>query len=660
VPSMPSGPVESGDEESAHYPVRAGDVLDGKWRLEKKLGEGGMGSVFLAHDLQLDRKVAVKLLNVALANDAELVTRFEREARMTAGLEHPNIVPVYAVGRFHNRPFMVMKALEGVTLHSLVRSRGPLSPSDLLLMARQIASGLDFIHAKGFIHRDIKAANIFIGSDGLATILDFGILRPSRGAEALTRTGLVMGTPHYMSPEQAKGIREIDHRSDLYAFAVLLFECAAGGLPFESDNDLSVIQMQAHSAPPDLCDRAPWVPRTVGDVIAKALSKDPPDRYASAGDLYGAVELAYAEQSPLPLLPPLEVPGLMTSGARPAVLSGPRPNPSLPKRPPVGVMPTAPVPSIPGAASGASRPRPSGPAPALFTAPASGPMALPGIGMPLGSGPVPSSRSSNGTLKAVNGATEGLLKNASIGGGPVVPGTSAIGGAAVAVTPEPGEVSEEAPPSLLLEAESGQTQSFNTSPVPAARRRLGLYVLAVVLGLGGGAGIFFATLSRPPPPAPQLPMASPVASPVASPNPSAEVPGPGPSPGPPLAIEATKPEPSVPPDEKAMDTEEPKVPVEEQAPPSPEPPQPTPRPRVTSNPETARPGQLRIVSTLKNEPYWARVTVDGQKRGTTPLSLELRPGMHSVKLEREGFKPIDRQIKVAPGRSAVLRIELIR
>ncbi|MFZ5469675.1 MAG: protein kinase domain-containing protein [Myxococcota bacterium] len=285
-------PERRDGDEPTFVRVRLNDVLDGKWRLEKKIGEGGMGTVYLAHDLQLDRPVAVKILSRALVGDEEITTRFEREARLTASLEHPNIVPVYAVGRVENRPFMVMKKLEGQTLAELLREKGGLTLDETMALMAQLASGLDFIHAKGYVHRDIKAGNIFLGPDGHATILDFGILRPSKSGELLTRTGVVMGTPQYMSPEQALGIRDVDHRADLYALAVVLFECLTGTLPFEADSELQIIQMQAHAPPPDLVQRAPWIPPTVADVVTRALAKRPEDRFASGGELLQALEAA--------------------------------------------------------------------------------------------------------------------------------------------------------------------------------------------------------------------------------------------------------------------------------------------------------------------------------------------------------------------------------
>nr|WP_255449870.1 MULTISPECIES: serine/threonine-protein kinase [Myxococcaceae] len=266
------------------------------------MGEGGMGTVYLAHDVQLERKVAVKLMSPALLHDADLVARFEREARVTAGLEHPHVVPVYAVGRTGGRPFMVMKSLSGRTLQALVRERGSLPLGEVLALMRQLCAGLDFIHARGFVHRDIKSANLFVGWDGHATILDFGILRSSRAGDPVTLAGLVIGTPHYMAPEQALGLSTVDHRADLYALAVVLFECLAGSLPFDAPADLSVIHLQASAPPPDLCERAPGLPRAVADVVHRALSKDPAQRYESAGDLFYALAEA-AQGTPTPSLP---------------------------------------------------------------------------------------------------------------------------------------------------------------------------------------------------------------------------------------------------------------------------------------------------------------------------------------------------------------------
>ena len=306
-------------EEKTVLPVRTHDVLLGRYRLEDKIGEGGMGTVFIAHDSELDRKVAVKLLAAALVNDAEVLERFEREARLTAKLDHPNIIPIYDVGRHEGRPFIVMKLLQGDSLVGRLRAKGGFTADETIKLMRQLALGLDYLHGQGFIHRDIKAANIFVSPEGLATILDFGILRQKSATTGITRTGMVMGTPHYMAPEQALGLKDVDHRVDLYALAVVLFECLTGTLPFEADSELRLIQLQAHAPVPEILDRAPWIPRPVADVVKKALSKKPDDRYNTAAELVAALEAAYLEakssKSSLPVVPSGPAPAVPTSTA---------------------------------------------------------------------------------------------------------------------------------------------------------------------------------------------------------------------------------------------------------------------------------------------------------------------------------------------------------
>ena len=300
-------------EEKTVLPLRVNDVLSGRYRLEAKIGEGGMGTVYTGHDNELDRQVAVKLLASNLVNDPEVVQRFEREARLTAKLDHPNIVPIYDVGQHEGRPFIVMKLLEGDTLAGALRSKGGLTGDETLALMKQIGAGLDYIHAKGFIHRDIKAGNIFIAANGLATILDFGILRARDASKGLTRTGMVMGTPHYMAPEQALGLKDVDHRVDLYALAVVLFECLTGTLPFEADSELRLIQLQAHAPPPEILDRAPWISKPVADVVRRALAKKPEDRFSSSAELVGALEAAFQASKGAPVGGPVKSKGAAVS-----------------------------------------------------------------------------------------------------------------------------------------------------------------------------------------------------------------------------------------------------------------------------------------------------------------------------------------------------------
>jgi serine/threonine protein kinase len=280
-------------------PLRVGEVLDGKWRLEGKLGVGGMGAVFLAQDLSLGRKVAIKVLAAGLCSDAEFVTRFEREARGTAQLEHPNIVPVHAVGRHRGRPFIVMKALEGVTLGKYLRARTQggkrISREEILKLFGQLCAGLGFLHEKGFVHRDVKAGNVIVGGDGQVTLLDFGVLRDT-SADRITRSGVLLGTPHYVAPEQLSGVSEVDGRADLYAVGVMLFECLTGRLPFDGDM-MALIRAHMEQPAPDVCALVPGLPAGVGVVVRKALAKKPDERFATAQALYTALENAWPPAS---------------------------------------------------------------------------------------------------------------------------------------------------------------------------------------------------------------------------------------------------------------------------------------------------------------------------------------------------------------------------
>jgi hypothetical protein len=292
-------PPPAAGEGPALPSIRSGEVFEGKWRIESKLGAGGMGTVFLAHDLALDRKVAIKVLARELSTDAEFVARFEREARLTARLEHPNVVPVYSVGRHGVRPFMVMKKLEGMTLAQLIERRQAsgtrLARAEILAILSQVSAGLSHLHAQGCVHRDLKAANIFVGPDGHATILDFGVLRDA-AQTGLTRMGSVLGTPHYMSPEQARGSSAIDHRADLYALGVVLFECLTGTPPFVGETELAVVHQHAHATPPDVSQWRPDLPLSLAKMLDRALAKLPEDRFQSADELFRALQASWPGQ----------------------------------------------------------------------------------------------------------------------------------------------------------------------------------------------------------------------------------------------------------------------------------------------------------------------------------------------------------------------------
>jgi serine/threonine-protein kinase len=515
-------------EEKTVLPVRVADVLAGRYRLEEKVGEGGMGTVFVAHDQELDRKVAVKLLAASLMHDAEVLERFEREARLTAKLDHPNIVPIYDVGRHEGRPFIVMKLLQGDSLVGRLRAKGGFTTDETLKLMRQLAAGLDYIHAQGFIHRDIKAGNIFLSPEGHATILDFGILRSKTATTGITRTGMVMGTPHYMAPEQALGLKDVDHRVDLYALAVVLFECLTGTLPFEADSELRLIQLQAHAPPPEILDRAPWIPRPVADVVRRALAKKPEDRFDSAAELVAALEQAYVEakssKSSLPVVPP---------------------------GPPPSVPPT--------------------------TAPSQRQL-----------------RRSQSSLPVVNAA---------------------------------------------LPAPTFDTDEF-TRAVKPSRRPLVLALLGLV---AVGAGVVW--LSQRPDDKPAVPVAAVDAGPAEVTPPDV----------PDAAVEAVAV--GAEPDAGAAE----QLAVVEDA--GVEDPDEEPDAGVVvkkvPTPAGKKKGKMNVISTHDGEPYWAQVSIDGVPKGRTPLLLDLPVGRYKVRVERAGFRPQLRDVRVASGKAIVVKVELV-
>ncbi len=255
-----------------------GSVVEGKWQFGEKLGRGGMGTVYVARDLELGREVAIKVLAPALCDDAELVQRFEREARMMARLEHPNLVPVYSVGRAGRVPFIVMKRLVGSTLAELLLARGRFPLGDALDVTRRVCAGLQYLHENGVVHRDIKPGNIFIGPDGHVTLLDLGVARDA--STHVTRSGVTLGTPRYMAPEQIQG-GAVDARADLYALTAVLFELITGRPVFSGATDYEVMQAHVSEAPPDLLGTGA-VPPELAVAVLKGLAKNPADRFHSA------------------------------------------------------------------------------------------------------------------------------------------------------------------------------------------------------------------------------------------------------------------------------------------------------------------------------------------------------------------------------------------
>ncbi|HEX6509395.1 MAG TPA: protein kinase [Chloroflexota bacterium] len=272
-------------------------VLGNRYELRRRIGVGGMAVVYLAHDLRLDRDVAIKVLDVATTADPTFVERFRREARAAAAINHPNVIAVYDWGEAGSDApatahlyYLVMEYIPGPNLKEVIRERGPLPEDEALSIAAQVASALEAAHARSLVHRDIKSQNVLIGPDGRVKVADFGIAY-LEGLTHLTRTNAVSGTAHYISPEQAQGKR-VDARTDLYSLGVVLYEMVTGRVPFEGDSlvDVALHHVQETPIPPRRL--RPDISPATETVTLRALAKDPSARYASAGEMRTAIENA--------------------------------------------------------------------------------------------------------------------------------------------------------------------------------------------------------------------------------------------------------------------------------------------------------------------------------------------------------------------------------
>jgi class 3 adenylate cyclase len=252
------------------------------FRLERMLGRGTAGEVYLAYDLRLGRRVALKLLPPDLADDPAFRERFIRESRVLASLEHPNVVPVYAAGEEAGRAFVAERYVREGTLRAQLRA--PLDPNRAVSIARQIARALDAAHARQLVHRDVKPQNILVDGSGAAYLIDFFV--PTLSAPP----GRVFGTPPYMAPEQCRG-QELDGRTDQYALACVLFECLTGEPPYGNEG-VTTITAHVHGAIPRVSERRPGVPRALDAVFERALAKDAADRYETCEAMVGAAAAA--------------------------------------------------------------------------------------------------------------------------------------------------------------------------------------------------------------------------------------------------------------------------------------------------------------------------------------------------------------------------------
>ena len=268
----------------------AGHTL-GPYRLIEKLGRGGMATVYKGYESTLDRYVAIKVLPQQFAHDPEFLTRFRREAKAIARLNHPNIVPVYSFGEEGDLTYIVMRYVEGGTLKQ--RLGRPMPLKQAAKITSQIARALSYAHEQGVIHRDVKPANVLMAEDDWPLLSDFGLARMMGSSVQLTQTGVGIGTPAYMSPEQGQGLK-VDGRSDIYSLGIMFYEMLTGQVPYQADTPLAVVLKHITAPLPTPRQVNPDIPEPIERVILKATAKDPEHRYQTAGEMVEALEKALA------------------------------------------------------------------------------------------------------------------------------------------------------------------------------------------------------------------------------------------------------------------------------------------------------------------------------------------------------------------------------
>src|SRR6202162_6395968 len=262
-------------------------LFDGRYRILRKLGTGGMANVYLAEDEVLGRRVAIKILNDRHAGDDQFVDRFRREAKNAASLSHPNIVSIYDRGEAEGTYYIAMEYLDGRSLKELILTRGPAPLNVAIEYVRQILSALRFAHRHGIVHRDIKPHNVLVDGEGRVKVTDFGIARA--GTSQMTETGSIVGTAQYLSPEQARG-GEVDQRSDLYSLGIVLYELLTRKTPFEGDTPVEIAMKHLSNAPKPPSKLRPDIPEELDMVVLRALAKNPDDRYQSADEMDADLE----------------------------------------------------------------------------------------------------------------------------------------------------------------------------------------------------------------------------------------------------------------------------------------------------------------------------------------------------------------------------------
>ena len=326
----------------------------GRYEIERELGKGGMAVVYLARDPYMKRPVAVKVLPRQFTFDEQFRTRFQREAEIIAALEHPYIVPVHDYGEHEEQPFIVMRYMPGGSLLDRM-ARGPLGLTEISRIVSRVAEALDEAHARHIVHRDLKPGNILFDARGDAFLSDFGIAKMAEGTSTLSGTG-IMGTPAYMSPEQARGVKTLDGRSDVYALGILVFQLLTDRLPFEADTPMGLAVAHITEPVPSILALKPDLPPLCARLITRALAKHPDDRYPTAGELARDMKLlarGQLEDTESALHAPSVPPSPPMASLAPT--APPEPVAAVPLTPPTVPPPAAPLSTVaawPGSSRG--------------------------------------------------------------------------------------------------------------------------------------------------------------------------------------------------------------------------------------------------------------------------------------------------------------------
>ena len=598
--------------------IKRGSVIASRYEILSPLGKGGMGMVYKAHDRDLEETVAIKVLRPDVARSTEMARRFRSEIRLARKVRHRNVCGIHEYGQDGDLRFIAMEFIEGADLRQVLRATGSMAPLEALGVAIQLAEGLQAIHEVGIVHRDLKTPNIMRDAKGVIRLMDFGIAKEIDSDRSATATGMILGTPEYMSPEQARG-QKIDTRSDIYALGIVIFELFTGNVPFRGATPVATILKHLQEPPPLEGPMVERIPQGVRDILRRALAKEPGQRHQTAEIL--AHELRqertrlFPDASPTPVAMALQDP-------TPAAVQPPRPSerssdlstPVPSRQSDAREAPTIPDPrAVTATGSSPAMRRPVGTAATVAED-----LRVSGARRRQAQRALTTSAAGKGRGLWALGATAGLL----------------MGGAAAlylwGVSPEPMPTTANPPP--VMSEPVGATTPVAPTVAPTEAPA--------------------APVTRPvPPPVRSAPTESPLEATRRSARSPVPVVGSTPLPSPRVA---SPPQSSPIPIAHPSAIEEPTASSAPQVDAVPPPttirlPPPTTEPPAVSS----EPGMLHVTVTP-----WANISVDGTPRGVTPLpDLSLSPGPHKVELRHPAFEALERSVTIRSGETQGLRVD---